>query len=973
MTETRDYSQTLYLPKTDFPMRAGLPKNEPKILVRWDEMDMYKQLRDRSKGREKYVLHDGPPYANGNLHIGHALNKVLKDIITRSFQMRGYDSNYVPGWDCHGLPIEWKIEEKYRKKGKNKDAVPVNEFRQECRDFAAEWIGVQAGEFKRLGVTGDFVTPYKTMTFDAEARIAGELMKFAMSGQLFQGSKPVMWSIVEKTALAEAEVEYQDHTSHTIWVRFPVIAVDGVKAGEDLADELLDADVVIWTTTPWTIPGNRAICFSKTITYGLYEVTEAAQDNWGRVGDKLILADALAESVFAAARVDAYERKCDIDPSVISECSHPFNGVEGTDGYFDFDVPMIDGDHVTDDAGTGFVHTAPGHGADDYEVFVANRERFTQCGTPEVPHTVAEDGSYYPHVPLFQGQYILNRKGGEGTTNSAVIDKLVEVGSLLARGKVKHSYPHSWRSKAPLIFRNTPQWFIAMDKDIEGAGDTLRRRALDAIDQTRFVPQSGQTRLRSMIETRPDWVISRQRAWGVPITIFIKKDDPSVVMQDSAVNDRIFDAFMSEGADAWFADDAKERFLANDYNAEEWEKIDDILDVWFDSGSTHAFCLEQRDDLKWPADLYLEGSDQHRGWFHSSLLESCGTRGRAPYNAVLTHGFTMAEDGRKMSKSLGNTIAPQDVIKQYGADILRLWVASADYSDDQRIGPEILKTNADAYRKLRNTIRWMLGSLAHYDGTAVPVSSMPELERLMLHRIHDMDAMVREAYDAFDFKRIMHELNYFLGIELSAFYFDVRKDALYCDAPSSDRRKAALYVIHELFMHVTAWLAPIMPFTMEETWLSRFPAESDSVHFRQFPEVPEDWKDQALADKWAKIRVLRRVVTGALEVERREKRIGSSLEAAPKVYVTDKDILAAMDSVDLAEISITSQAELIEGDAPEGSFTLDDVAGIGVVPALAEGTKCQRSWKVLPDVGADADYPDLSPRDAAAMREIDAA
>ena len=972
MTEARDYSKTLYLPQTEFPMRAGLPKNEPKLTARWDEMDLYRKLRDQSKGREKYVLHDGPPYANGNLHIGHALNKTIKDIIVRSFQMRGYDSNYVPGWDCHGLPIEWKIEEKYRKKGKNKDAVEINEFRNECREFAREWVGIQSGEFKRLGVIGDFQTPYLTMSYDAEARISGELMKFAMSGQLFQGSKPVMWSIVEKTALAEAEVEYQDHTSHTIWVRFPVTGVHGTVA-EDQLDALLDADVVIWTTTPWTIPGNRAICYSKAISYGLYEITQAADDNWGKVGDKLIVADALAESIFKAARVDGYERKFDVDPSLISECSHPFNGVEGAEGYYDFDVPVIHGDHVTEDAGTGFVHTAPGHGAEDYDVFVANRERFAECGTPDVPHTVAEDGSYYPHVTMFQGLYILNRKGGEGTTNTAVIDKLVEVGALLARGKVKHSYPHSWRSKAPLIFRNTPQWFIAMDRNIDGEGDTLRARALKAIDDTRFVPATGQTRLRSMIETRPDWVISRQRAWGVPITIFIKKDDPTVVLQDEKVNQRIFDAFMTEGADAWFAEGAKERFLGNDYDAAEWDKVDDILDVWFDSGSTHAFCLEQREDLKWPADLYMEGSDQHRGWFHSSLLESCGTRGRAPYDAVLTHGFTMAEDGRKMSKSLGNTIAPQDIIKQYGADILRLWVATSDYTDDQRIGPEILKTSADAYRKMRNTIRWMLGSLSHYDGEAVALSDMPELERLMLHRLHELDAMVRTSYDNFDFKRVMHELNYFMGIELSAFYFDVRKDALYCDAPSSTRRKAALYVIHELFMHLTAWLAPILPFTMEETWLSRFPSETDSVHFRQFPDVSSDWKDADLAAKWSKIKTLRRVVTGALEIERKEKRIGSSLEAAPKVYVTDKDILTAMAGIDLAEIAITSQAELIEGNAPEGAFTIDDVTGVGVVPALAQGNKCQRSWKILPEVGSDADYPDLCPRDAAAMREIEAA
>ncbi|WP_119306742.1 isoleucine--tRNA ligase [Cohaesibacter haloalkalitolerans] len=972
MTEERDYSKTLYLPQTDFPMRAGLPKNEPKILERWESMNLYKALRKRSEGREKYVLHDGPPYANGNLHIGHALNKILKDTITRSFQMRGYDSNYVPGWDCHGLPIEWKIEEKYRKKGQNKDAVPVKEFRQECREFAQHWIGIQSEEFKRLGVVGDFETPYRTMTFDAEARIANELMKFAMSGQLFQGSKPVMWSIVEKTALAEAEVEYQDHTSFTIWVRFPITGLHGT-VDEDKMDDMLDADVVIWTTTPWTIPGNRAICFNPSISYGLYEITAAAEDNWGKVGDKLIMADALAESVFKAARVEGYERKFDVDPAQISECAHPFAGLDGADGYYDFDVPMLPGEHVTEEAGTGFVHTAPGHGADDYEVFIANRERFAECGTPEIPHTVMEDGSYFPHVPLFQGLYILDRKGGEGTTNGAVINKLADVGFLLARGKIKHSYPHSWRSKAPLIFRNTPQWFIAMDRNIDGEGDTLRKRALEAIDATRFVPKSGQTRLRSMIETRPDWVISRQRAWGVPITIFVKKDDPTVVLQDSEVNQRIFDAFLEEGADAWFADGARERFLGADYDAEDWKQVTDILDVWFDSGSTHAFCLEQREDLKWPADLYLEGSDQHRGWFHSSLLESCGTRGRAPYNAVLTHGFTMDEQGRKMSKSIGNTIAPQDIIKEYGADILRMWVASADYSDDQRIGPEILKTIADAYRKMRNTIRWMLGSLAHYDGAEVALSDMPELERLMLHRIHQLDRLVNDAYDNFDFKRIMHELNYFMGIELSAFYFDVRKDALYCDAPSSMRRKASLYVIHELFIHLTAWLSPILPFTMEETWQSRYPSESDSVHFRQFPEVPGEWKDDALAAKWEKVKALRRVVTGALEIERKEKRIGSSLEAAPKVYVADAAIMDAMKGIDLAEISITSQAELIAGDAPAGAFVIEDVKGVAVVPALAEGKKCLRSWKILPEVGSDPDYPDLSLRDAAAMREIDAA
>lgn len=967
MTETnaeteRDYSKTLFLPQTDFPMRAGLPKKEPEILAHWDRIDLYKRQREDARGREKYVLHDGPPYANGNLHIGHALNKILKDIITRSFQMRGRDSNYVPGWDCHGLPIEWKIEEQYRKKGKNKDTVPINEFRQECRDFADHWIGIQSEEFKRLGVIGDFIAPYKTMTFQSEALIAGELMKFARSDQLYQGSKPVMWSIVEKTALAEAEVEYHDHESHTIWVKFPVVAG---------RDDLVGKDVIIWTTTPWTIPANRAICFNSAITYGLYQVTDAPEDNWARTGDHLIIADNLADSIFKAARVPAFDRLETIDPSDIQTCAHPFRGLEGGDGYFDFDVPMLDGDHVTDDAGTGFVHTAPGHGADDYEMFLKYRETFAKCGTDQVPHTVQEDGAYYPHVPFFEGKYILDRKGKDGSTNKAVIEKLSDCGALLARGRVKHSYPHSWRSKAPLIFRNTPQWFIAMDRNL-GDGTTLRSRALSAIDETRFVPETGQNRLRSMIESRPDWVISRQRAWGVPITIFIRKDDPSDILQSDAVDQRILEAFTAEGADAWFSENATKRFLTGLVdNPSDWEKVDDILDVWFDSGSTHAFCLEQRDDLKWPADLYLEGSDQHRGWFHSSLLQGCGTRGRAPYNAVLTHGFTMAEDGRKMSKSLGNIIAPQDIIKQYGADILRLWVASADYSDDQRIGQEILKTNVDAYRKLRNTFRWMLGSLSHYSGETVAIDQMPELERLMLHELAVLDRDVTAAYDAFDFKRIVSRLFTFMTLDLSAFYFDVRKDALYCDAPSSLTRQAALQVIDRLHVYLTKWMAPLLPFTMEEIWQSRFGASDHSVHLEQFETAPADWQDNSLAEKWQHIRQLRRVVTGALEIERREKRIGSSLEAAPEIYVTDRAVLSAIAGADLAEIVITSQASLIEGDGPDHAFRLEGVSGIAVVPAKAVGRKCARSWKILPTIGDDPAYPDLSPRDAAAMRELD--
>ncbi len=1010
MTDTNehDYSKTLFLPKTDFPMRAGLPKKEPQILQRWDDMQLYRRLREDAAGREKFVLHDGPPYANGNIHIGTALNKVLKDVITRSMQMLGYDSNYVPGWDCHGLPIEWKIEEQYRAKGKNKNDIPINEFRKECREFASHWIGVQAAEFRRLGVEGDFEHPYKTMDFTSEALIAKELMKFATSGQLYRGSKPVMWSVVEHTALAEAEVEYYDYESDTIFVKFPIQNVvksgvsserpalpsfndDGTLGTEDFdelnlrANKQLDrrerlksAFVVIWTTTPWTIPGNRAVSFSSRIQYGLYKVTAAPTDNWAKVGDEYLLADSLAEKVMAAARVDSFERVDDVTAKDLAAitCAHPL-----ADMGYDFTVPLLDGDHVTDEDGTGFVHTAPSHGGEDFDIWMEKKAEIEARGiSSAIPHPVDAAGFFTKDAPGFEGHRVIDQNGKKGDANKIVIDALVARGALIARARLKHQYPHSWRSKKPIIFRNTPQWFVAMDKDLDGYGltaasgnekDTLRTRALDAIDDTRFVPAAGQNRLRGMIEHRPDWVLSRQRAWGVPITVFVNKETGEV-LKDEAVNSRIVEAFRADGADAWFMDGAADRFLGSDYKADEWEKVDDILDVWFDSGSTHAFCLEQRPDLKWPADVYLEGSDQHRGWFHSSLLESCGTRGRAPYDTVITHGFTMAEDGRKMSKSLGNQVFPQDVIKDNGADILRLWVLSTDYGEDQRIGKEIIKTNVDAYRKLRNTLRWMLGSLAHFEGEEVDLADMPELERLMLHRLVELDATVRQGYRDFDFKRIVSTLFNFMTVELSAFYFDVRKDVLYCDPYSSTARKAALYVIDQLFDCLVIWLAPVLPFTMEETWLSRFPAEEESVHLHLFPDVPASWRNDDLAAKWAKVRSVRRVVTGALEVERREKTIGSSLEAAPKVYVSDAALTVALEGVDMAEISITSAIELIQGEGPHDAFRLDEVPGVSVVFARAEGRKCARSWKILPEVGADPDWPELSPRDAVAMREFTA-
>ena len=959
-TEKIDYSKTLNLPNTEFPMRAGLPKKEPEIVARWQDMNLYKLMREESGGRPKFVLHDGPPYANGNIHIGHALNKILKDVITRSFQMRGYDSNYVPGWDCHGLPIEWKIEEQYRSKGRNKDEVPVNEFRRECREFAAHWIDVQTEEFKRLGIEGDFDKPYTTMNFHAEARIAGELMKIAALGQLYRGSKPVMWSVVERTALAEAEVEYHDYESDTIWVKFPIVAGP---------DALIGASVVIWTTTPWTIPGNRAISYSSRIAYGLYEVTAAENDFGPQAGEKVIFADSLAQESADKAKV-TMKRLCDVSAPDFEamHCGHPLVAM----GY-EFDVPLLDGEHVTDDAGTGFVHTAPGHGREDFDAWMDNARDLEARGIDvSIPFTVGDDGFFTDHAPGFGpasadgAARVLDDKGKKGDANKRVIAALIEADRLFTRGRLKHTYPHSWRSKKPIIFRNTPQWFVHMDRPFDD-GTTLRTRALDAIDATRFVPAAGQTRLRTMIETRPDWVLSRQRAWGVPIAVFADADGEILI--DETVNARIVDAFEKEGADAWFAEGAKERFLEGRNDQDRWEQVGDILDVWFDSGSTHTFTLEDRDDLKWPADVYLEGSDQHRGWFHSSLLESCATRGRAPYDTVITHGFTMDEKGEKMSKSKGNTVTPQDVMAQSGADILRLWAMTTDYWEDQRLGKTNIQTNIDAYRKLRNTIRWMLGTLSHDEGETVDYDAMPELERLMLHRLVELDDLVRKGYDDFDFKRITRALIDFSNVELSAFYFDIRKDALYCDAPSSVRRKAALQVVRTIFDSLSCWLAPMLPFTMEEAWLQRHP-QARSIHLEQFPDISGDWRDDALSARWKKIRTVRRVVTGALEIERREKRIGSSLEAAPVVHITDGDLRVALDGQDFAEICITSDIALSASEGPQDAFRLDDVAGVSVVPALAKGRKCARSWRMTDDVGSDPEFPDVSARDAEALHEL---
>ena len=957
----RDWSKTLFLPQTEFPMRAGLPELEPKLLKRWDEIGLYEKLRAQSKGRVKFTLHDGPPYANGNIHIGHALNKILKDLVVKSQQMLGHDSNFVPGWDCHGLPIEWKIEEQYRAKGKQKpnflDPAAINAFRDECRKFAAHWLDVQREEFKRMGVIGDWAHPYSTMAYRAESIIARELMKFAATGQLYRGSKPVMWSVVEKTALAEAEVEYQDYQSDMIWVKFPIKKLGEFKVPTSINnfdqwyDALVNASVVIWTTTPWTIPGNRAISFSSKIQYGLYRVTAAPEGNWAKVGDCYLIAEKLSADVFKAAKVEAAEYLGEVWHDTLSQsvCAHPLAAL----GY-DFDVPLLDGDHVTDDTGTGFVHTAPGHGADDYNIWTANQKKLRDRGIEtEIPFTVDADGVMTKAAPGFEGKRVLKENGDKGDANDAVIRALQEAGNIIARGRLKHQYPHSWRSKKPVIFRNTPQWFIAMDKPLalpfaasqEGRGSnlrTLRQIALDEIKRTEWVPAAGENRITGMIENRPDWVVSRQRAWGVPITVFRNVETDQVIPgpdfdKSDELGARIEKAFAENGADVWFEAGAKERFLKGlvpEAEMPKWEQVKDVLDVWFDSGSTHAFTLE--DPIAFPGFkglrrkrdggqdrvMYLEGSDQHRGWFHSSLLEACGTRGEAPYDIVLTHGFVLDEKGQKMSKSLGNVVAPQDVIAKSGADILRLWVAASDYSDDLSIGPEILKTFSETYRKLRNTLRWMLGALAHFKpGDAIAFNDMGpfELERLMLHRLAELDHDIRKAYETYDYRKVVGLLTQFMNTELSAFYFDIRKDALYCEPPSSLKRKAALTVIDRLCETLLKWLAPILSFTAEEAWLLYRPDDAESVHLTALPKIPREWRDDNLAAKWDRVREVRAVVTGALEIERANKKIGSSLEAAPEVYVSDPDLMAGLEGVDMAEVCITSDISVLaKGRAGRG-------------------------------------------------------
>ncbi|MDP3738715.1 MAG: isoleucine--tRNA ligase [Hyphomonadaceae bacterium] len=956
------YKDTMFLPNTAFPMRGGLPQQEPARLAKWESEKLYEQLRRQAKANKRpaFMLHDGPPYANGGIHIGTAMNKILKDIVVRSRQMTGFDSDYVPGWDCHGLPIEWKVEEEFRAGGKQKRDVPMAEFRSACRKYAEKWIDIQRSEFKRLGIVGNWDDPYLTMAYSSEAATVREFLKVAMSGQLKRGAKPVMWSPVEQTALAEAEVEYADRKATTVWVKFPVAHASNKAVADPLA--LVDdkPSVVIWTTTPWTIPANRAISFNPEISYGVYRV-EAIEEGlsfepWVKVGEHFIIADKLASTVLGAAKASKWTKKGSINPAGIVSCQHPFH--DSNLGGYQFDVPMLAGGHVSDDTGTGFVHTAPSHGEDDYDIWIATGHKNT-----DIPNTVDEFGRYTKECPGFEGLAIIElegkKRGQDGPANKAVVEKLIEAGALLARGQTTLRDAHSWRSKAPVIRRATPQWFIAMDNALEGVpganGRTLRQICLDSIDATTFTPERGRQRIRSMVEERPDWLISRQRAWGVPLTLFVDRET-GAILKDAAVNERVVAAVTKGGADAWFGAEAS-TFLGNNHDPARHEKVNDILDVWFDSGTTHAFALEDR-GLKWPADLYLEGSDQHRGWFQSSLLESCATRGRAPYDGILTHGFVQAEDGQKMSKSLGNTISPQEVCDKFGADILRIWVGSSDYGDDPNFGPQIVNANAETYRKLRNTMRYLLGALEGFgDSERVARKDMPGLEKWVLYRLAELDVLVRKAYHAYDFKAAFHALMNFCVVDLSAVYFDIRKDSLYCDAPSSMRRRACRTVMDEVFQRLAIWFAPIMVFTCEEAWESRYPGKG-SVHLQQFSATPDGWLDAAVASKWEAIFGVRKSVTEALEVERREKRIGSSLEASVEVSAPAA-LLKAFAGEDPAEIFITSYANLTAGSGE----------AVSVASSRAPGVKCARSWKYFDPKVADPEFPDITPRDAAAVRE----
>jgi isoleucyl-tRNA synthetase len=934
---TRDYRPTIFLPVTSFPMKGELPQKEPELLERWEKMGLYNQMQKKAEGREAFILHDGPPFANGHIHIGHALNKILKDIVLKNQYKLGKATPFIPGWDCHGLPIEAKIEEKYREKGIHKDDIPRAQFRADCQAFAENWINIQRTDFKRLGVTADWDHPYTTMSHDADAEIVRLMGIFLMNGSLFRGVKPVLWSVVEKTALAEAEVEYMDIESPSIYVRFPIT--------KSSVTELKNASAVIWTTTPWTLPGNRAIAYGSELNYIALRVDSVSDESLAKPGEVILIAEDLKESVTTVTGItkSTVLTKCKGEKLRDTHAHHPFFG----QGY-DFDVPLLPGEHVTLDAGTGLVHTAPGHGLED---FALGKEY-----SLEVPDTVADDGLFYEHVPLFAGKHVYK-------VAPDVIEKLQEMGNLLSQGKVLHSYPHSWRSKKPLIYRTTPQWFISLDKK------GLRQKALEAIETVEWIPETGKKRISAMIANRPEWCVSRQRSWGVPLTLFVNKTTGEV-LRDHEVLERIVKAFKEEGSNVWYSANPQQ-FLGPKYKAEDFEQIFDTIDVWFDSASSQSFVLRGRENQKWPANLYLEGSDQHRGWFQSSLLVSCGAYHSAPYKQVMTHGFIVGEDGKKMSKSAGDAVSPQTVTNTIGADVLRLWVVGSDYYEDLRVGPEILKRHQDIYRRYRNTFRYLLGALAGFsDKEKIPYDEMPELEQWVLHRLYELDLKVGEASKSYEFQSLYTEIHNFCAVDLSAFYFDIRKDSLYCDHPEDPKRRATRTVMDLTFECLTKWLAPVLCFTAEEAWLARYPETKGSVHLETFPSLPFAWNSPKLAAKFEGLRDIRKVMTGALEVARASKVIGSSLQAKVKIDLSPAYKQFIQD-VDLAELSITSNAELHETNAPRGSFTSDEVKDVAVTVSVASGEKCARCWKVLPEVGTVKDHPDLCIRCADVVERLD--
>ena len=895
--------ENINLPKTAFSMKANLPVREPEILKYWEKIDLYKELRKSNLGKEKFILHDGPPYANGNIHMGTALNKILKDIIVKFHQMSGKDSVYVPGWDCHGLPIEWKIEEQYKKNKKNKNEVPITEFRRECRSFAEKWIEVHKVQFKRLGVVGDWENYYSTMSFDAEAQIVRELGKFLKEGSLYRGFKPVLWSTVEKTALADAEVEYEDHTSDTIYTSFPV-KKSNIK-------ELIGAEVIIWTTTPWTIPANKALAFNKNLDYCIIQI----EDDGNFKNKKIVIAKDLLDSVIKDCEISNFKEINKFEGKQLegTVCSHPFLEL----GY-DHEIPMLEARFVTTEQGTGIVHCAPSHGPDDFNLCLNNGIKAIE--------TVDGDGKYTKNVLLFEGTHIFK-------ANPIVIEKLKEQKKLLSNGKLVHSYPHSWRSKAPLVHRATPQWFISMESH------GLRKKALKAIEETKFYPSKGRERIKSMIEARPDWCVSRQRVWGVPLPIFIHKKTKEVLVDDNVI-ENIASIYEKEGSDCWFSDDSQ-RFLGDKYDSNDYEKISDIVEVWFDSGSTHAFVLEKRKDLKWPASMYLEGSDQHRGWFHSSLLESCGTRGRAPYESILSHGFVVDGKGLKMSKSVGNVIAPEDILKKYGADILRIWVASSNYEEDLRIDNSIIEQHAESYRKIRNTFRYLLGNLndnyQFIDLEKLDLKSLPELEQYMLHKVFHLNENFKNYFSSYDFHNLYKELLNFCTVDLSAFYFDIRKDVLYCDQINSKKRKSCIVVLNIILDSLLKWFAPILSFTTEEIFIL-MNKDKKSIHLEKFIEIPKNYSNLALEKKWIELKKIRDICNISIEAKRATKEIGSSLEANLIINL-DQKLIELTKDINFSELCITSGAKIQKNDSKE----------IIVETNKAEGKKCPVCWKINRD------------------------